>query len=606
MRKAHILKENKSTQYPVRMVFFDTETLKEEISDGVYRHKLRLGWACYWRRREKGERDTEQWYRITNKDEFWEWVFSLSKGKTRLYLVAHNIDFDLGVLGGYEKILEEGYKLTKNWERGMSRFFCWRKGNRTIIGMDNANIFPGKLENLGKSLGLPKLDIDFEDATDDELSIYCRRDVEIMLAAWKRWINFCRQEDLGSFAPTLAAQAFNAFRHRFMPTEIFIHNHEDVLKLERECYKGGRCECFFIGRPPGKNYYYLDVNSMYPHVMLRNKYPVKLKFYRKNPSVNYLRKCLENYAVCAKVRVSIDVPAVPLRHKQKTFYPVGEFDCYLSTPEIQYIMENGKVIRVYEMAVYEQADIFSDYVRYFYGKRMEAKESGDSAQQYFFKILLNSLYGKFGQKSIRWERIGDCEPDREGYETIIDNETGKKYTIRYHNGIVEQSQDAEESYNSFPAVAAHVTAYARIYLFNLMRQAGLENVYYTDTDSLIVNDTGYQRLKHMIDSKELGKLKLEEENSILEIRGPKDYTFGSKTKIKGIRIDAVKIGEGVYEQEKWCGFATRIRKGLLNTYIVEKQKKTLRREYTKGRVREGGRVIPWVLPDDWEILSVIL
>jgi len=274
--------------------------------------------------------------------------------------------------------------------------------------------------------------------------------------------------------------------------------------------------------------------------------------------VSFLKERIKRYFACAHVRVKVDVPVFPLRVKEKTFYPVGEFDCYLTTPEILFALRWGKVLRVYSLALYEGKDIFSGYVRYFYSRRMKSKEEGDNTQQYFFKLMLNSLYGKFGQKSVGWEKIGECNPSEEGYEKVYDVLTGKRYLIRRHNGIIEQTKDSEESFNSFPAIAAHVTAYARMYLFSMMERAGLENVFYTDTDSLITNQMGYQNLKNVIDPKELGKLKIEGISKHLEIYGPKDYVFGDKVRMKGIRALAKKVQPGVYVQEKWCGFSSRV------------------------------------------------
>jgi len=600
MRRAHKLKGNRSSPYPVRMIFFDTETDPVPISENAVEHRFKLGWACFWKRREKGRKNTLEWYEIKDPDSFWTWVDSKIYKNTRVYLVAHNLDFDLAVLKGYSAILEKGYELIKFWERGMARFYLWRKENRTIVGIDNANIFPGKLAHLGYSLGLPKLDVDFNDVSRETLSIYCKRDVEIMVKAWERWINFCKDEDLGSFGYTIAGQAFNSYRHRFMKKNIYIHNSEKVLQLERECYKGGRCESFYIGTPVEKKFYYLDVNSMYPYVMLEKKYPVKLVHFERNCSVNFLKQKIKEYLSCAHVRIKIDVPAFPIRVKEKTFYPIGEYDCYLTTPELQFVNKRGKILKVYTVALYDSADIFSEYVQYFYNRRLESKEKGDSTQQYFFKLMLNSLYGKFGQKSVGWEKVGECDPSLEEVESVVDRVTGKRYTIRRHNGIVEQTKDPEESYNSFPAIAAHVTAYARMYLFSLIEKAGIENVYYTDTDSLITNEEGYKNLQDMQDPKKLGFLKVEGETEQLEIRGPKDYTFGDIVKVKGVRSTAVEISPGVFVQEKWLGFSSRLRQGKLNTYIVERTQKTLRREYTKGYIENGGRVRPWFLPRDWE------
>jgi len=590
MRKAHVLKHNRSSPFPVRMVFFDTETDAIDLGNNQVEHKFKLGWACYYERRSKRANGTIEWYKIENPEEFWDWVEA----------------FDLTVLHGYEELRRRGYVLKKFWERGLAKYFKWMKPKKTIVALDNANIFPGKLESLGESLGLPKLEVDFSSASEEYLSVYCKRDVEILLKAWQRWINFCKEEDLGSFGVTLAAQAFNSFRHRFMPVKIYIHDNEKVLQLERNCYKGGRCECFFIGVAPEGRYYYLDVNSMYPYVMREFVYPIKLVRYVEKPTVNYLKRVIGEYLVCAHLRVKINVPAFPVRYKQKTFYPVGEFDCYLTTPEIEFVLEHGKVLKVHEMALYRFASIFKEYVEYFYNQRLLAKEKGDSSLAYFYKIMLNSLYGKFGQKSTRWKIIGKCDPEIEEVEQVVDAETGKRYLIRKHNGIVEQTCEPEESFNSFPAIAAHVTAYARMYLFFLIQKAGFENVFYTDTDSLIVNEEGYGKLMEMIDNKKLGYLKLEEVSDYLELRGPKDYTFGTINRIKGVRSSAVKIAPNVFEQEKWLGFSSRLRMGKLNTYIVEKIKKSLRRDYAKGRITESGRVTPWVLPEEWEIVSSVL
>jgi len=372
--------------------------------------------------------------------------------------------------------------------------------------------------------------------------------------------------------------------------------------IKAECYKGGRCEAFYIGTPREGNFKYLDVNSMYPYVMLEKNYPLKLVHFERNCSVHFLKQRIKRYLMCAHVRIKIDTPAFPIRVKEKTFYPVGEFDCYLSTPEIWFVLERGEILKIYTVAMYEGGDIFSEYVQYFYTRRLESKAKGDITQQYFFKIMLNSLYGKFGQKSVGWEKVGCCDPNLEEIESVIDKETGKRFTIRKHNGIVEQTKEPEESFNSFPAIAAHVTAYARMYLFALIEKAGIENVYYSDTDSLITNEKGYLKMKDMLDSKKLGFLKMEGESEYMEIRGPKDYTFGDIVKVKGVRSSAVEISPGVYIQEKWLGFSSRLRKKKLNTYIVEKTQKTLRRKYTKGYIEKGGRVRPWFLPQDWEKL----
>lgn len=601
-RRAHRLKANRNSEKPRQFIFFDTETTPVADADDRVCHHLKLGVACYWRREDSHYRERVEWFTFTDPGGFWEWALSKVRKKSKLYLISHNLDFDLAVTQGYRRMRESGFKLLKFWEKPPARLLVWNDGNRTVCGMDNGNYFRGSLEEIGQSVGLEKLSVDFAACTDEELEIYCKRDVEILLYLWQKWLAFAEENDLGNFMPTLAGQAFTAFRHRFMTHDIMIHDREDVSFLERQAYSGGRVECFFLGRKDGGRFYYLDINSMYPYVMRNNEYPVKLIGYRKDVGVDLLEKYLRDYCLVAKVRVKTSVALFPVKQDGKVFYPVGEFDCCLSTPEIREALSRCEVLKVYEVAVYEKANIFREYVDFFYAKRLEAKSRGDKVFSFFFKIMLNSLYGKFGQKSSEWEVIGECDPDTVQVMKVVDAEDGRVYTVRMHNGIVERKVNPGEAYNSFPAIAAHVTAYARVYLWSLVEIAGVEHVYYIDTDSLFVDETGYYNLNAYLDDAELGLLKLEKTGDYIEVRAPKDYTFGKDVKHKGIRKNAEQVDVNRFVQDKWLGFASRLRLGNLDTYYVVKQEKSLSWRYTKGIVGKEGWVKPFCLPEDARLI----
>jgi hypothetical protein len=159
----------------------------------------------------------------------------------------------------------------------------------------------------------------------------------------------------------------------------------------------------------------------------------------------------------------------------------------------------------------------------------------------------------------------------------------------------------DESFDSFPGIAAHVTAYGRMYLWKLMNIVGRYHYFYCDTDSLIIDGTGLARLKKLISQAGLGGLKIEETCSHVLIRGLKDYTTTKKTVTKGIRKNAVQIADGVYQQELWPGFRGLLRSGDAETYTVKTVTKHLTREYKKGTVKPDGSVVP-LLYDDSPIL----
>lgn len=211
------------------------------------------------------------------------------------------------------------------------------------------------------------------------------------------------------------------------------------------------------------------------------------------------------------------------------------------------------------------------------------------------KKILNSLYGKFGQKAEEWKKIADCpgEPDR--YEYLIYADQPGLHHIRYLMGQCFERVRTGESFDSFPAIAAHVTAYGRLVLWRLMEKAGSGNYFYCDTDSLIVNNKGLKHLMSELSDTELGKLKIVETMNRMAIYGLKDYETGQKIVTKGIRKNAEKLSDGVYKQERWPSLQGMLRSGKGDVYTVEQTVKHLSRTYQKGKVLRSGKVVPFVL-----------
>ncbi|GAH85107.1 unnamed protein product, partial [marine sediment metagenome] len=155
------------------------------------------------------------------------------------------------------------------WENHKKRYGKRPRVTRTLLFLDLMNYFDTSLKEVGKSIGCHKIPINFKDCSTPELVEYCKNDVFIMIEAWKKWITFIYENDLGVWGKTLPSQAFNCYRHRFMPHKIYIHTHEKATALERAGYFGGRCECFQLGYFDDGPFYLLDINSMYPSVISR-------------------------------------------------------------------------------------------------------------------------------------------------------------------------------------------------------------------------------------------------------------------------------------------------------------------------------------------------
>jgi len=595
-RKPHVLKSEKSMAMPRHLIFFDTETYQDKLGEYSVRQRLRLGWACYYRRPYGRHLAKTEWFYFDTQIAFWQFVFTHTAQNQRLWIIARNLTFDFTIVKGWRHLRKEGYKLKFFHSQGVCNIISVRKKSVSIVLLDSMNWFPESLEKTGERIGIPKIKIDFATCTKAELSKYCKNDTLIELENFKHFIRFLESNKVARLCYTRGSTAMAAFLLSHYTTKIYIHNNKQAIDLERASYKGGRVECFYLGELNNANHYILDVNSLYPFVMRNNSYPVKYKKITKGISVFSLSRFLTKSAVVARVLIETDLPVYAVR-RARCLFPVGRFWTVLSTPELKFAFAHNHVKRVDTCVVYEQENIFRSFIDRFYALRLDFKSAGIRIYEQLCKYMMNCFYGKFGQKGENWSKIGNCpnEPDR---EELVFNMGGRRVTkLRYLLGELFIMTGHGESFDSFPAIAAHVTAYARLYLWSLMQQAGNGNYFYCDTDSLIVNENGLLNLHNKITTNELGGLKVENESRSVLIRGLKDYTFGSKNVIKGIRKNATKISEGVFRQERWPSFRGLLRSEQPETYTVGSTVKHLNREYAKGEVNEDGSVAPFVFAD---------
>lgn len=593
-RPCHRIKGERSLAMPRHLLFFDTETRMTTKPDGSTEHRLRLGWACSWKRAYGRHADSEQWLSFTDCETFWQFVFSHSADKQKLWCIARNINFDFTVLQGWKYLKANGYKLKFFYCSGTTVIISVYKKGSSLVLLDSMNWFVESLEKTGVRIGIPKMHVDFDKVNDSDLSVYCKNDVRIELENFRLFIKFLESNTISRLCYTRGSTAMAAYLFRHYNTPIFIHNNSEAIDLEREAYKGGRVECFRLGEFHEGPYTVVDVNSLYPFAMRDNEYPCCYERQERYPTGSEFAEYLKTYAVVAKVIVDTQEPVYAVRG-ERTFFPVGRFIASLCTPELLYAQQAGHLIKVIHCVLYNKADLFRSFVDTFYQMRLRFKAEGVDEYVELCKKILNSLYGKFGQKAEEWTKIGECpdEPDR--YEYLIYAESPGMHSIRYLMGQCFELTRQGESYDSFPAIAAHVTAYGRLALWRLMKKAGSGNYFYCDTDSLIVNARGLRRLKSEMSDTELGKLKVVETMNRMAIYGLKDYETGQKIVTKGIRSNAEKLSEGVYKQDRWPSIQGMLRSGKGDVYTVSKTIKHLSRTYEKGIVDEEGLVTPFTL-----------
>lgn len=643
MRRAHFLEPNKQGQLPVRLVFFDCETQGKNLPNdpNFQSHKLWFGYAAYCRRKANQEWAQPKWFRFTTPSQFWDWIERHSPGKTALYLFAHNVGFDTSAVEGFGQLYERGWRPSrfpilddpptfikyKKWycqhcdcesgERPDNDLVCScrHKGKyhdgRTINIIDTLNFFRIPLAILGNSIGLEKLDMPSYSEGIDKWNVYCKRDVEVIMKVMIEWLQFVKAENLGNFSKTLPGQALSAFRHRFMSHRIFIDANEDALALARESFHGGRTECFQIGRIP-ERVFCLDINSQYPFVMRDEEFPTRLVNVARNVSLDELQRIIETRSVVARVLLKTERPIYATKPEDRLVFPIGEFEAVLTTPEIKIAFEENEIVSVKEIAIYNQDPMFRDYINYFYNQRLKAKMAGNESGSYMFKLLMNALYGKFGQNGRVFEDVGESDKAEAKVWTVWDAEEQRNRRFRQFFGVIQEESQEAEGRNSHPAIAAHVTAFGRILLWRLINQAGRQNVFYSDTDSLFVNQAGLDRLKDKLNNDDLGALKVEWQSDDVVIRDNKDYRIDGVGKTKGVRKNALQlwwIGPATektfinisdlnfnrYRQVKFQSIKGKFQVGNLDQNVIGMMIKEYARKYKKGIVDDDGHVRPFKL-----------
>lgn len=591
-RRCHWLRRNRASKRPDLLLFVDTEAHLTAIREGAEQHTLRLGWACLCRYVPRDGLKVIGWQEISDPVEFWHTVSSLAVGEKTVYVVAHNLEYDARLLRAFSILPGIGWSPAYAILGNSCKFFTFTADKHTIALLDNMNYWQCSLADIGHELGIEKGKVDFKTCSDDELSQYCKRDVEILVKAWDFWLRLLDDHDLGDFAITIAGQAFRAFRHRFMSHKIGIHNNKQAIDLERASYRGGRCEVFKVGKFNQGPYYKLDINGLYAYCMQAYEYPLKLVKTLVNVTPDELGRLLDTYIATADVYLETEEPYYAVRSRGLNVFPVGQFRATLTTWEVQNALEKGHLRGIGPVAIYEKAPLFKEYIDYLTPLRQRYKEQGDPARSQLCKMLRNALYGKFGQKGYKQEVIDTAPLDVVKVRRWIDYDTGRECSDWTYGGVVIRQEAGGEGQDSFPAIASHIAAAGRCVLWDYIQKAGQQNCYYADTDSLIVNTAGYQALQPWIDPLELGCLKIEGISDDLEILAKKEYVFGGKSVLKGIKANATRTPDNGWKQTHFTSIKWGFSHGTLDDIITYDVTKHCTSAFAHGKIGPGGIVIP--------------
>ncbi|AFS82624.1 type B DNA polymerase [Candidatus Nitrosopumilus sediminis] len=259
----------------------------------------------------------------------------------------------------------------------------------------------------------------------------------------------------------------------------------EVQEMAWKTYYGGRFEITKRGYI-GTAYKY-DINSAYPYSMTKIPDLTKGKWIK--------RKSIHKNALLGFFRIITDIPdckyipPFPFRTNGLIIFPSGKFETFVTLDELKATdTKYYKIIDSFQFVPNDKVIYpFKEFVESMYEKRMKLKNEGNPLQLPI-KIILNSIYGKTGQKVNR----------------IMGN-----------------------MFN--PVIFASITGYTRACMYRFVMENGIEDkVVFFATDSVCTT-------KELdIDSEKLGEFSLEESADDVFVLQNGFYRFNKKWKQRGI------------------------------------------------------------------------
>jgi hypothetical protein len=330
------------------------------------------------------------------------------------------------------------------------------------------------------------------DLKEDELKKYCWLDcIYLYQALFKIWGYFYNKFRF-DLKLTLPATALHVWKNFYLNDKDFLLRKYRHKFFDENYYYGGHTEKFIAGQNIFRNVHYYDVNSLYPYIMRDMDY-INGKIVRVKPTMDKLKELFYS-GILFYCEIVLNVDSERLRmfptfdkKLKRNKYLFGHIKIKVSEIGINFITTWGSwdnIISVSQILIGEKGQVikpFFDYVTDFYALR-----KSDISNDLVYKLMLNSLYGKFGQKIEVEKMVINCTYDDEQREKL-------SRCVMVQDGlflsVFKEKRFLSKKTHFRMDISGKVTEGSRLYMGNLINRHRVEHgdksVIYTDTDSII-------------------------------------------------------------------------------------------------------------------------
>ena len=195
--------------------------------------------------------------------------------------------------------------------------------------------------------------------------------------------------------PTISSLAFAIYRSNFYKDEYRISLiHGEIYDFIKKSYLGGRVDVFKPFPKTNEKVKGYDVNSLYPTAMKEYPMPIGNPIYFEGDIFKIDPNAFGFFEVKVitpnNLYVSILQTKLKINNVVKTVVPLGTWTGVYFSEEIKNAMKYG-----YQ---FDKCYIFKEYVTFLY--ELKSNSINNSPGYIICKLLLNSLYGRFGMNPI--------------------------------------------------------------------------------------------------------------------------------------------------------------------------------------------------------------
>lgn len=424
--------------------------------------------------------------------------------------------------------------------------------------VDSYRLLPKSLATLTKEFDVKHKKLVGREFTDPIYNEHDCRGLYEVLESFFDEFDICSE--------TVASHAMRVWRSHFLQHDLY-QPHLDVEEFCRKAYHGGRCEIYRYDKATLNAY---DVNSLFPTAMLQ---PVPVEYLYQSKKVPDNDDNFIGFYYADIEYPDTYLPVLPFK-TDKLYFPIGKFSGYFTSIDIRKAAEQGAKIKINSGRIFRSEPLLKEYALQLYEMKRKAEADGNGGKREIAKILMNALYGKFGQR-------------REQRSFIVDD--GRLGVYPLPNGIAWYWSESRAAH-ILPHISATITSRAREIQHDFLMKA---KNWYTDTDSLFTS--GEYEV-----ADQLGALHFEGRGEFQAFR-LKEYKFNDRYKIKGLqrsknddeelrkaedkRLAELYLAGGQIDQERMAGWTESVRAGLPTVRRVHRTR--VRREIRDKRARFG-------------------